>query len=619
LLTAQEKREELATIPDNEINQIESKARLLAEAEELTKQVHLVGDALTGAMLVTAGKRGKALDKYLENLALADEKSLRQHINECLTHKQTRRKPFHWALEFPEVFTEKRGGFDAIVGNPPFMGGQKITGTLGTPYRHYLVQYLAGGKRGSADLCAYFFLRDGYLLRQGGMMGLLATNTIAQGDTREVGLDQLVEQGFNIVRAVPSRKWPGSASLEVAHVWLRRDAWGNQFVLDDSPVEGITPFLAKPGAVVGNPHRLAANANKSFQGSIVLGMGFVLTPEEAQALIDKNPANQDALYPYLNGEDLNSRVDQSPSRWVINFHDWPLSREAVGSWESATERKEWLKSGIVPDDYPGKVAADYPDLLGIVEEKVKPERLKLASGDATARDRARRWWQFARPTIRLYSTIAGMDRVLVVAATSKSLAFTFVPPKGIFANTIYIFSLSQSFIFAVMMSEINRSWTFEYCSNMRTDLRYSGSDAFETFPFPQSTPTLENIGNRYYTYRQSLMQTRQQGLTQTYNCFHNSDETDADIQQLRQLHVEMDNAVASAYGWDDLDLNHGFSETKQGVRFTIDEKARREVLDRLLLLNFERYEEEIRQGLHDKKGRKVTKKKKGEVGQMDMI
>ena len=108
-------------------------------------------------------------------------------------------------------------------------------------------------------------------------------------------------------------------------------------------------------------------------------MGFVLTPEEAQALIDKDSRNRDVLFPYLNGEDLNSRPDQSPSRWVINFFDWPLRRGAKGRWATADERqrKSWLATGIVPDDYPDPVAADYPDCLAIVEEKVKPERERL--------------------------------------------------------------------------------------------------------------------------------------------------------------------------------------------------------------------------------------------------
>ncbi len=237
-------------------------------------------------------------------------------------------KPFHWPLEFPEVFME-RGGFDGIVGNPPFMGGQKITGNLGLVYREYLVGNLANGQRGSADLCAYFFLRAESLLRRDGQFGLLATNTIAQGDTREVGLDQIVASGCTIPRAVPSRPWPGVAALEVAHVWVRRGEWGGIWMLDDRPTSGITSFLTPPGEVEGEPYCLKANENRSFQGTIVLGMGFVLEPEEAQRLLEKDARNREILFPYLNGEDLNSRPDQSPSRWVINFFDWPIEKAAA--------------------------------------------------------------------------------------------------------------------------------------------------------------------------------------------------------------------------------------------------------------------------------------------------
>jgi hypothetical protein len=458
---------------------------------------------------------------------------------------------FHWELEFPEVFGREHPGFDVIVGNPPFVGGQKITGALGTEYRNYLIERIAHGQKG-ADLCAYFFLRAGQLLRDGGMMALLATNTIAQGDTREVGLDQLTAHGFSIPRAVPSTEWPGEASLEVAQVWLHRGAWPGAFVLNEQPVGGITPFLTVPGQVAGNPYRLAANADKSFQGSIVLGMGFVLTPDEAQALIERNPLNQDCLLPYLSGEDLNSRFDQSPSRWVINFQDWPLSREADGVWQKADakQQKGWLRSGSVPADYPDPVAADYPELLTIIRERAKPERDKLANGDTTARDRARRWWQFGRPTMKLYSTIAGMGRVLVISTqATKFVAPEFVSIDIVFSNAVAVLTLDKYRDFLVLNSSPHDIWAREYASSLESRLRYAIDDCFQTFPFPLNLSGLDAIGERYYTHRQHIMQTRWEGLTATYNRFHNPNERAPDIQQLRDLHVEMDRAVAAAYGW----------------------------------------------------------------------
>lgn len=124
-------------------------------------------------------------------------------------------------------------------------------------------------------------------------------------------------------------------------------------------------------------------------------------------------------------------------------------------------------------------------------------------------------------------------------------------------------------------------------------LRYTPTDAFETFPFPLNLSSLDDIGERYYTHRQNIMHTRREGLTATYNRFHNPDDRAPDIQQLRELHVQMDQAVAAAYGWQDLALDHGFHDTKQGVRFTVSDAARRELLDRLLALNHQRHEEEV--------------------------
>ena len=250
--------------------------------------------------------------------------------------------------------------------------------------------------------------------------------------------------GYVIPRAVPSRPWPGTASLEVAHVWLRKGRWASSFVLDEKSVKGISAFLTETGAVVGPPHRLAANAGKTFQGSIVLGMGFVLEPDEARRLIEKNPQNKDVLFTYLNGEDLNSRPDQSPSRWVINFFDWPLDREQVA------------------DDYDGPVAADYQDCLTIVEQKVKPERMK--NNRKVYRDK---WWHYAEKRPELYQTIAGMPQVLLKALTSKHHGFSAVSTGIIIDQTALVFVFKSFEAFALLQSDVHYEWSLKYGASLR--------------------------------------------------------------------------------------------------------------------------------------------------------
>ena len=588
-------RSSIAMIPLITVDDLKRKERLLKEAEKQTRGLAAACDIL----LAVSRQPGSADDRE----ALRKQKGIEAAIHlqggdvdavcaeaEALSDGKAR---FHWFLAFPEVFIE-RDGFDAVIGNPPFIGGQKITGLLGTAYREHLVRHIAHGQRGSADYSAYFFLRAVTLLRDGGCFGLLATNTIAQGDTREVGLDQITRDGCMLMRAIPSRKWPGEANLEVAHVWARKGEWPGPFHLDDQPVEGITPQLALPGKVTGNPFRLAANEGKAFIGSYVLGMGFILPPEEAKALIERDERNRDVLFTYANGEDLNSRPDQSASRWVINFRDWPLARGAEGSWEAADlrQRKEWRRAGVVPDDYPDPVAADYPDCLSIVRERAKPDRDRLANGDATGRDRARRWWQFARQTLDLYTAIGGVKRVLIRARVSAINSVVQVPTGQVFSEMTVIFASDSMALFGLLQSFAHTEWLNQYASSMRTDVRYTPSDCFETFPFPHDIAELAKIGERYHVHRKAVMQARREGVTKLYTRMFQDSEKASDLQQLRDLHVSLDQAEAAAYGWTDLDPGHDFHAVRRGTRFTISERARQTVLDRLLALNHRRHAEE---------------------------
>jgi hypothetical protein len=299
------------------------------------------------------------------------------------------------------------------------------------------------------------------------------------------------------------------------------------------------------------------------------------------------------LFPYLNGQDLNTNPDQSPSRWVINFFDWPLDAE-----------HDDLKN---PKGRP--YASDYPDCLAIVKEKVKPERTRLnEKGEFVLRKPLpQKWWIYGDKRPALYSAIAKMERIIITSIHNKILIFELVETKKVFSHALAVIASDTFSKLALLQSSIHSFWAWQFCSTIRdAGIRYSPTDGFETFPFPTSTANLEQIGEKYYTHRQKIMLTRQEGLTKTYNRFHNPDETNPDIEQLSTLHIEMDNAVAAAYSWEDIELDHDFHETKQGIRFTICEKARREILDRLLQLNHQRYAEEVAKGLHDK-GKKKAK------------
>jgi hypothetical protein len=592
MTTATEKREQLERLAVNDVRDAQEKRRLLDEANSALDAARLAADALAAAALSTACDKESAyetrrtalataagnaladdLDEATRQERLADlEREARKLLDEGKPASERAREPFHWPLEFPEVF--ENGGFDAFVGNPPFQGGKKISGAAGTDFREYLVKWLAGGTKGHADLVAYMFLRAAELLRLNGGFGLIATNTIAQGDTREVGLDRLFEARCSIPRAVSSQKWPGQANLEVAIVWLQRTAWSGSFFLDGEVVEGITPQLEIPGRVSGSPHRLAANEDKSFQGSIVLGMGFVLEPDEAKRLIEKDPKNREVLYPYLNGQDLNSRPDQSPSRWVVNFHDWPEEQ-----------------------------AQEYPDCWDIIQREVRPERQRKKDNGSYAlrKPLPQRYWHYADKRPKLYSTVRGMERVLVVPETTKYCTFSFCPTNFVFSHMTKVVALDSSSDFAILNSSLHELWARKYSPTLENRLRYSPSYCFENFPFPGETELLAQLGNAYCAHRSSSTKGRKIGTTKLYNCFHHPGEKSADIKRLRELHLEMDQAVAAAYGWDDLDLGHDFHETDQGTRYTLSSPARHKVLDLLLELNHQRYAEEVAQGLHDKK------------------
>ena len=248
-------------------------------------------------------------------------------------------------------------------------------------------------------------------------------------------------------------------------------------------------------------------------------------------------------------------------------------------------------------DYPAKVAEDWPELLAMVDERVKPER--LAQKDKGAREK---WWQFIRPRPELRAAIAGLDRVLVISRISNSFAPTFLTTGMVYNEKTIVFPFSEMAPFATLQSRTHEVWTRFLSSTLKDDLQYTPSDCFETFPFPkrwETDPSLEAAGKAYYDFRADLMVRNEEGLTKTYNRFHDPDEDDPDIAKLRDLHAAMDRVVLDAYGWKDIPTDCKFlldyeideeewTKRKKPYRYRWPDDIRDDVLARLLELNAQR-------------------------------
>lgn len=593
---------------------------------------------------------------------------------------------FHWFLEFPEVFAaskhSERGegsqkcGFDCILGNPPFLGDRRLKEAFGEAFLEWIRFYFTEGA--TVDLVVYFFLRINSLLNSKGFQSLISTNTVAQGKARELGLERILAKGSSINFVNQNIRWPGKASVEVSLVSIYKKSFKGFKLLNGHKTEFISSFFDDQHSN-DIPYKLSSNLDKSFQGSLVLGTGFILDYKEANKLLDLNKSYDKVIKKYLNGDPLLSNPKQVPDRYVIDFKNMPLKRPTTDLWESLNidEKEYYLKNGIFSEpSYNGDVAYDFPDCIKIIEDRVKPERTRLkkdANGNEISNEYQLRyplpirWWRFCETRPKLYNRIRDEKKVLLSCRVSYYVNSIFISNEYVYDVTTNIVTRYTYHEFAFLQSSLHEYWAWKYGSTMRFAIRYTNGDCIDTFPIlenlnKENEQQLETIGKAYHDHRGQLMLLIQLGLTKTYNAFHSPaikphittlilqgkdnktiekhygkdiwnlwnhlqktagtcsiEEAIAGIIRLRELHVEMDNAVLEAYGWDTdsengpaIQLRHDFYEVdylpeNDRIRFTIHPDARREVLKRLLELNHKIHEEEVKAGLWDKNKTKDKK------------
>jgi hypothetical protein len=586
-------RRRLESIPVVTVADAEEKTRLNAEADSGLAALRTVADLVVGCALraelhgqppladqiaASAPMVAASLDPdqpaELRNMALGQlaTRAL-QALDASRPAAAPTRSPLHWPLAFPEVFVDGDRGFDAIVGNPPFLGGSRISAPLGNDYRDFICRYIAGARTSRADLVIFFLRRSEQLVGLGGTVGLIATKTVAEADSRQAGLDILVQRGWMIYRAIRSRYWPGLSNVVIAQVWMRRGAWDGPSVLNGTTVGAISPSLEVPSRSGGEPRQLIENRSLCFLGSLTTGMGFILDREEASALLESHPHYREVLKPYMTGSDVANSFDLVGRRWAIDFGDRSLA----------------------------ECGSRFPLLLDIVRERVKPDRDRLP--DRRKRLRAF-WWQYEHRAQQVYTYAVEHRSLLVLPRVSKYIGAARAPSDQIFSTKVVSILDESDATFGIVSSNWHVAWALRFGGRLKTDPVYDPGAVFGTYPRPSFTDRIADVAAKLEAHRTGIMLQRKEGLTATYNRVHDPSDASSDIATLRELHVALDNAVADAYGWLDLELVFGFHETRRGRRYSPAPVALQEMVERLQILNYERYDAEAPAELGDRRHRK---------------
>lgn len=611
---AVELRQQILELADHEDPVAQGEKRRLFEfSQQAIDRVRLVADVCVGAFFAETKdaarererkrrlglieswlthERARGDEKRSEELRVADAataRKARDELQELAVEARRVLSPFHWWIEFPEVFFEERPDplqrgavsgvalMEGVVGNPPFLGGTGITAAFGSPVYVHWLKLCAPEAATTTDLCAYFLRRAAILIGEHGTVGFVVTNSISESDTRAAGLQALIKEGGRIVDATTNIVWPGAAAVHVSLVVLAFGIVGRhpklKVFLDECDAAFVNSRL-EPKPERPDPARLLAQAGSCFVGTDLGSNGFVLDPAEAAELLAREPAAKALVRPLIGGREVNTSPDGSHDRFVINFGSAPLSH-----------------------------AENFPNALGIVRARVKPERDK-ARDHGPGNHGKKYWWQHTLRRDPLYESIAQLRRCLVTSEVAKHLCLSFQPTDRVFTKQLFVFPFDGHTQFAVLQSRVHTFWARLLSSSMKTDLRYAATDCFETLPFPQSDPRtvipeLEAAGHALCEARAEYMVDTQQGLTKTYNALKDPGCTDPRILALRRLHEAMDRVVLDAYGWKDLVVPPycPATETEQHAERAFEDH----VIDRLYALNAERAAEEKRLGLSAKK------------------
>lgn len=426
-------------------------------------------------------------------------------------------------------------GVDAVVGNPPFLGGKRLRTELGAAGRDAVrARRLLSG---NADLAAHFVHLSAELLRPGGRFGLVLTDTIAQGDTRRDGLARVMADGITLVRATRSMPWPGQANVRVAIVHGVAGDADEERILDGSVVPWIGSHL-RSDPLEDAPRPVADGRPRAFIGCDLKGPGFLLgdADDAPLSLLDawreEDPEVDTVVRPYVTGRTLTDRPDGHPERRVIDF----------SALDEATARGR------------------HPAAFAHVHARLPADRARRSPEVARAP-----WWRFWRVRQDLRDTLAPLERCLVAPVVSRHLLWSWQPTDRVFSHKVVVVGTDDPWWLGVLQSRLHEHWARALSSTFGAGLNYTPSRCFATFPVPPRSDAVSEAAEALDTTRRAACRRLELGPSAVWSRMLAGE---VDVDEVRTARDALDAAVLAAWGWEDLDVADADACIRRMVSFT---------------------------------------------------
>ena len=553
-------------IPDEDFVDKEIKNRI---AENTLANLRLKAELAIAAFFdgKNARERESNLVQYGHFLEQAkNNKAKEAYVNKIignLVSGSQKITPFCWELEFPEVFQRENAGFDAIIGNPPFLGGTKISTHNSRAYLDWLMtQNKDCGNR--TDLSAYFGLLSLNLSHKHSSIGLIFTNTISQGDTREAFLVKALKDGATIYQAKASMQWPGKASVVISPVVISREKYYGAIILDELKVEYISAFL-KNAPLEENPQQIQENDGISFEGLKPAGMGFFFEDGKSECtpltrmleIISEDPASGDFIHPWISGVEITEGIQENFKRYAIYFGNKSL--------EEIKKR---------------------PALYEIIEERVKP--IRDISSTTSFKEK---WWQYGRPRPALQTAIKALPHVFVVSRVYTHWIVSMYDTKKLFSEGTVVFAKSDYSFFALIQSGIHEIWARTFGSTLGKGRRYTPTDCFMTFPLPILSPEENNklsiLGKNYIETRDEIKKSKKITYSELYKKMHDQKDQSQEAREFRLATSSLNDAILKIYGIisGSMHMNFLIDSDKETTRYGYSAEDETKIIATLRTLN----------------------------------